>query len=297
MNARLARLVTSTYDCSFQALPSSFAVADIGADHGIVTQGILLKSNACHRVFTCDVSASALRGARELLANEPVAKNRVEFHEGNGLNPLLSLEPLPSLQACILAGMGPSTVAKILFNDDETSLYKRKDPKNSGASLDKLDVQRLIIQPWPPNIMSLHALHILLHPNWITGQQWIDRVGRYEYVTSVFHRSNNTSDPKFCENSPIASFLQCWPLARRLSSDICTSPDEKRAFLSYLRKQRQTLKSKVAGAEIRNFRQMSKNGEGNLNGDSKTEQTEAERKLYMNIAQEILEFIERTVIE
>lgn len=83
-------------------------VADIGTDHGFVTE-IILKKNICKKVIATDLNKGPLENAREYLTLTGL-KDKVEFRQGSGLEVLQPGE----VDIVVIAGMGGLLINKIL---------------------------------------------------------------------------------------------------------------------------------------------------------------------------------------
>ena len=86
--------------------------ADIGADHGYLTEA-LLKRGIADRMWAVDISASSLQKARKLLGRDGL-DDRVRFGVGDGFLPLE--EPV---EAAAILGMGGRTLSDILRSGAE----------------------------------------------------------------------------------------------------------------------------------------------------------------------------------
>ena len=141
---------------------------------------------------------------------------RVHVELGDGLMPLINKNR--KCDTVVIAGMGTNRILQILTNDNTTDLYgsiqKRITPSNllqpicSSLStpppvyydytrprscdfsyLNQIGISRIITQPWPPNILPMHALHsALLDNGWYMEDQKIDRAGNLHYITTCFLR-------------------------------------------------------------------------------------------------------------
>lgn len=121
----------------------------------------------------------------------------------------------------VIAGMGTNRILQILTNDNSTDLYgdiqKQLTSPNSHPTpppvyydyirprkcdfsfLNLLGVSRIITQPWPPNILPMHALHsALLDNGWFIDDQKIDRAGNLHYVTTCFLRQQQVPCLSVC---------------------------------------------------------------------------------------------------
>ena len=90
------------------AVPNGSVVADIGADHGHLSKG-LLASGVATFVYAVDASELALAGAQETLASE-ISEGRAEALLGDGFRVL----PTGKIQCAVLAGIGSKTALDIV---------------------------------------------------------------------------------------------------------------------------------------------------------------------------------------
>ena len=99
LDARLSSLA--------QMIPRCATMADIGANHGLLS-AYLLQQNRVDTAIITDITESSLRPARLRFEGDPLAA-RVEFRVGDGLEPL-GLSP----DCCVISGMGGETITGIL---------------------------------------------------------------------------------------------------------------------------------------------------------------------------------------
>ena len=168
--------------------------------------------------FTLDnscIKTLFLIGARELVLDAGVS-GRVHVELGDGLMPLINKNR--KCDTVVIAGMGTNRILQILTNDNTTDLYgdfeKRVTHSNplqhsystlstplpvyydytrprscDFSNLNQIGISRIITQPWPPNILPMHALHsALLDNGWYMDDQKIDRAGNLHYITTCFLR-------------------------------------------------------------------------------------------------------------
>lgn len=86
-------------------------VADIGCDHGLVSQAII-EENRASKVIACDISIKSLSKTQKLA--EEFSLN-IETRCGDGLRPL----KVGEADVVIIAGMGGTLIKNILKNDME----------------------------------------------------------------------------------------------------------------------------------------------------------------------------------
>ena len=90
----------------FSLLPECEVFADIGCDHGYISQA-MLKSGKCKKAILADVSAKCLKKAQRLLAQE-IAQDRALAIVSNGF------DNLPESDLALIAGMGGQEIITIL---------------------------------------------------------------------------------------------------------------------------------------------------------------------------------------
>ena len=179
---------------------------------------------------------------------------------GDGLKPLLQSNA--KCDTIVVAGMGTSSVMQIIANDPSIELYgdlKKHITVDSDSSyydferprtldlshLEVLGINRIITQPWPPNILPLHALHSnLLDNGWQFDSQGIDATCT-SHVTTCFTRKKQFQSAQHYSDSEIFN-LQ--PLAIK-NVEGKLSIIEKRDFIDYLKKQKVTIDTKINGLE------------------------------------------------
>ena len=83
-------------------------VADIGADHGLLSK-ILIDEGRAKKIIATDISAPSLQKTRDLVEKNLLA-SQIECRVGDGLKPLLQNE----VDLAIIAGMGGYEIIKIL---------------------------------------------------------------------------------------------------------------------------------------------------------------------------------------
>lgn len=181
--SRLGRLVEMACDNAEELrdeasgdLPS---IADVGCDHGLLAIG-LAASGSFQRVIGTDVSARALNGALTNYRNvmdvqvSESPELPVDFRVCDGLQ---CLEPGEADAICI-AGMGISTMSKILFPSDD---------RGESLDLDRLKCQRLFLQPTnskPRNLVRLYDQ--LQESGWGVKDESIVRISSRWYFSAAF---------------------------------------------------------------------------------------------------------------
>lgn len=104
-------------ECIKNMVPRCKVVADIGTDHGYVSE-MLLKENICNKVIATDLNEGPLKSAIKHLSAVNLEK-RCDFRLGSGLTVLEEDEA----ETIIIAGMGGELIADIL-NDSKNIALK-----------------------------------------------------------------------------------------------------------------------------------------------------------------------------
>jgi len=154
-----------------------------------------------------------------------------------------------------MAGMGSRSCLEILSMNPKADLYNAYRPQDGLEApsltqlVDKLDVQRIIVQPSPSYLTQQQALwSILLGHGWQYEDQRIDKYGKYHYITSSFVRDMSTmSSPSswsFGSVQPKTVF-ESSPLAQRCLGGRLSASDAA-LWESYLRKQWISIKRKIS---------------------------------------------------
>lgn len=186
-------------------------------------------------------------------------QDRIQVHLGNGFHPLVDYNR--SCDTAIMAGMGTMAVIKILAHKqptcvkdfyefesraDTTPRTQKTDPflKFNLNILDELHISKVIVQPSPPNFLALHALYrLLLSCGWCFDDQGVDEIGKYQYITTSFTRSNpfcvglQISDQEIFRKSPL--FMRC--------AEGALGRTEMQAWSNYLTTQLITLRRRLQG--------------------------------------------------
>ena len=93
-------------------VPSCERAAEIGADHGLISAGILA-AGRCREMLVCDISAASLQKARRLFVSLGW-EARVRFAVADGLDAVEE-----GVGAIVVAGMGQQTMTEILDRGQE----------------------------------------------------------------------------------------------------------------------------------------------------------------------------------
>lgn len=94
-------------DAIIALVPQCARGAEIGADHGQISAGIL-QAGRCKQMLVCDISAASLRKARRLFASLGW-EEQAAFAEADGLEAIET-----PVDAIVIAGMGAKTMTGIL---------------------------------------------------------------------------------------------------------------------------------------------------------------------------------------
>ncbi|BDF58276.1 SAM-dependent methyltransferase [Christensenellaceae bacterium] len=111
MEEKLSQRIRSIVDLAGKA----DITADIGCDHGLVSQALIMEKHA-DKVIACDISKKSLQKAINL-ARENHWSDRLDARCGDGLSVLETGEA----QVIILAGMGGLLIRRILENNLEVA--------------------------------------------------------------------------------------------------------------------------------------------------------------------------------
>lgn len=111
---KLPRRLEAILNLVPRSLNSTSKVADIGADHALLTLA-LIKLGATRRVVAIDRSAAALDGGRQNLRKatylDGIDPSSVEFRLGDGFSPL---KPTDDVETACIAGMGVDSILAII---------------------------------------------------------------------------------------------------------------------------------------------------------------------------------------
>ena len=91
----------------FSSIPTCKIFADIGCDHGYMTEQ-MLKQNKCEKAIISDVSAKCLSKAQNLLKSY-IESGRVQAFVSDGF------DNVPIADVALIAGMGGEEISKILL--------------------------------------------------------------------------------------------------------------------------------------------------------------------------------------
>lgn len=202
-------------------IPNGVSVADIGGDHGLLSAAVASRPLS-QQVVYIDRSLFAASKATELF-NKLNLTNKLTVCTGDGLEPMLSRNI--KSYTLVLAGMGSKTIHSIL------GLSEGIIP----SSMDTVQAQQIILQPWPPNLLPIVATATLLRQlGWIEDQQTIDLLNKQHFLTTSFHRMTSSVQMQHVVSSQdlVDSFIRM-PLTQKCLSGTL-NPTEFVAWKSYL---------------------------------------------------------------
>jgi hypothetical protein len=199
-------------------------IADIGGDHGILTSYISSLSN-CKNVIYTDQSPTAAANAKEYFQKIHASKNII-VNVGNGLEPLLGLNV--KCHTIIMSGMGCNTILDIInhqsklpaplpllspvlplritsssdnYNNNKFASSSSSSSSSSlplqQLSLFNLGVEDILIQPYPPHLITmLQMIKVLASYGYVLQQQYIDQFDakKWFYITMRFSRNLSSTD-------------------------------------------------------------------------------------------------------
>jgi hypothetical protein len=240
--------------------PQNCITADVGADHGLCSVELAKISRLTYYI---DISPNALQAARLLIEGlDDSLKSKLVMLEGNGLHPLIKNKV--TCDAVVIAGMGVEASKRILSGDISFERF-------NCHALNVCNVQVLILQPFPPNILPLFQLFsdILSTSEWDYDQQACYVNEGIHYITTSFKRcSKNRAEAKSysstdaLRNCPLsaARLSKMKRLHQALDSKLDLYGDasfldidadvEEQAWLSYLAKQSMTLIRKLSSSSV-----------------------------------------------
>lgn len=237
--------------------PGMSTVADVGADHGILSAALAVK---VPQVYATDLSPAAASRAAQLFSKLGL-EQRVSLEVGFGLRPLLRRGL--AVDSLVLSGMGAQAALQILSDDplarfddtDASGRWRDLDyPRFSLAALDELNVRQLILQPWPPHILPLHYLCKLLVINgWkyqaqrITASQGRRRGNEYHHLVTSFIRSSSANTGMVSDDI----IFNGLPLNQLFSRDSLRA-EESICWKGYLIKQSESLRKRIQSRQTEN---------------------------------------------
>jgi len=209
-------------------------IADIGADHGILSQAILDKqapSKDAHvHVHAVELSRLAYdTGIGQLQGHV----EGLSTHLGDGLYVLV--EQGLAVDAVVVTGIGAPGIRRIV----------------NGAALRKVGCTQVIVQPWPPNLIPLLALHRSLEESgFLHHEQVITKHGKHVSITSSFVNAPSSTPSAASVPSghgrgledttqacSLHGVLSRWPLRRHLGNCSANVHDAI-LYRTYLQKNR-----------------------------------------------------------
>ena len=255
-------------------VPRNGVVADIGADHGIISAGLSKFSSLVYAVEMSDLAAR--NGVISLIKELDIAE-KVIVKIGFGLKPLIEME-VKKVDSIVIAGVGANTMENILNNNQSClNNYVSDSSKSSStaySAIDSLQVNNIILQPSHPYLASsLILFRSMSKKGWVLDEQRIDPMGNFYRITSRLRREAIMSSPatfSTCQNSNDSIFcsdysldLESWPLYREsiLCSHCCNRQTCSRCrnWINYLRIQRSDIQKRQQAPSLNT------NQQGNIN--------------------------------
>ena len=195
---RLGHLVDMAMDSPFVQSKQIRTMADVGADHGLLTMGLAV-TGRFDKVLGIDASEQALRdGAltlqqtiqqyvteklpsadvrKRLIVSRNLLPAVVEFRVGNGL----SVAHQGEADAVCMAGMGVHTMISIFEHGLEEGI----------TDVDRVGCQQIFVQPTnsrPRNLIFLYDK--LQSAGWTVLDERIEQLSSRWYISSSFVRTN-----------------------------------------------------------------------------------------------------------
>lgn len=106
------KLLSNRLETILNMIPLSFCIADIGADHGLVSREII-KRNIAERVFAVENKIGPFKRL-EKEVNSSLLTSRITLSLSSGISKLPS-----DVDTVVIAGMGGKLIAKILVDDKD----------------------------------------------------------------------------------------------------------------------------------------------------------------------------------
>lgn len=259
-----------------EIVPRDGIVADIGADHGIVSAGLSAFSQL---VYAVEISDLAARNGVITLIKELEITDKVIVKIGFGLNPLIEMET-KQVDSIVIAGVGTNTIENILSNNqsDVTNFRIWNNTRNIASTaytgfsaVDSLQVGNIILQPSHPYLSSsLMLFRSMSTKGWILDEQRIDPAGNFYRITSRLRRAAKLSKLTSCQHmsdsiycSDYSPDLESWPLYRdSISCSHCSHGHtcaRCRNWTNYLHMQRSDMKKRQQSPAL------NKTQQGNIN--------------------------------
>jgi Methyltransferase domain len=150
-------------------IPPGSIVADIGADHGILSVSLL---NNAKKVYSVELSPLAASNGVSKLVNllDSDKRNKIEVLVGDGVTALLEVKDIRNVDTLVMAGMGSISILQILVRDNKMTLDCTPRLRNL-SHLSSLGISQIILQIWPPNLLPMLKLtRFLMDNSWICHQ-------------------------------------------------------------------------------------------------------------------------------
>jgi hypothetical protein len=191
-------------------------IADIGADHGLLSIHLVNKGKIVHAVEASGIAFKNGIGSLSL-PNLKGKESALNVYLGDGLEPLVNHGIQIDSVMCI--GIGIHTTSNIL-NDNHLS---------------KIGASQIVVQCWPPNINPLVTMYDDLEMRgWIHENQEVTDHKRGLSISSSFIRQEKK---KKKEEEDTRYGLQNWPLCRKT----VLSNTENDLWVRYLKNQLLTI--------------------------------------------------------
>ena len=210
----------------YALVPRDDIAADIGAGHGLLSCAL---ANKCRHVYCIDRSKAESEQAYKNVKSHRL-DSEVTIMNGFGVEPLV-LQAI-ECDTLIILGMGIGSMVDVFVSPNNLS-GQNSDQREKldvcnfvGADLSylktDLGIKRVILQPWPPNIIANHMLHkTLLLNNWRYREQSVTSANGCHYITTVFSHLSDDNEKLDNRDSTIsddADVFSLCPLARRYCS-------------------------------------------------------------------------------
>ena len=228
-------------------IPKDRVVADIGADHGILSAALVGHAKRVIAVEASNLAAS--KGVAHLASKLGYRKDQLSVHIGSGLYPIIKSN-IRNVDTIVMAGMGTTSILQILSQDVSavlTSDCAAGSPlSSSGSNLDlsatkQLGISQIVFQPSPPSLtLTLKLARILYHHGWYCNGTNICRSSNGRFFPNFSFAL--TLNKEVCWNgyTPLHDVFSTFPFIKAVSSD-------RDVWRDYLRIQKGVLDASVVG--------------------------------------------------
>jgi len=222
---------------------SSKSILDVGTDHGLLA--LALYNNSILKVFATELSPVAARDGILSLIKTKYLESKIDVMIGFGFQPLVD-RGIDDLDVIVICGIGSNTMLRILSNNPTCQLVSTAESENSSiqdvnfVQLRSLGVKKIILQPWPSNLLPiLYLSRVLLQGGWRFCEQGICMHEQRHYLTTSFiFESIRTM--KNSEFSRIDNVFLEFPLHKKFTLNLMEA-EENRIYSDYLKKQKMLL--------------------------------------------------------